>query len=167
MARALLVLYMFALVVAIASAAAPRTKTVHHSHRFLVAMQLVQGLRGTPIARQAWVLERVSYEEQMNPFFVVGAAGTESSVWRAPCSSNPMNGWGMSSCGSGWYVPHFQTWESAFRFYERYIKRIWPHARTPYELYGYCGCGESYWGSKTIAWIRQLFGDVPTGLAYP
>lgn len=137
-----------------------------HSHRYLIAQTLARGMRGTPVAGQAWVLERIAYQDHINPFFIVGAAGTESSVWRAPCSNNPLNGWGLSSCGPGWYVPYFHSWAQAFDFYARYIHRQWPQATTPYQLYGYSAC-DACWGPKTVAWEHQLFGNVPTGLAYP
>lgn len=156
-----------ALVLAVlAGGASGAMRTTAHSHRYQIAAILIRGIQGTPIAGQGWTLEDVAFHDHVNPFFIVGAAGTESSVWRAPCASNPKNGWGLSSCGSGWYVPFFRTWRQAFDFYARYIRRQWPDARTPYDLHDYSAC-DACWGPKTVAWIRQLFGNVSIGLAYP
>lgn len=143
------------------------TAPMKHSHRYQVAQALARGLRGTPVARQAWVLEDVAYHDGISPFFIAGAAGTESSVWRAPCPGDRFNGWGVASCGAAWADPGFTSYRQAFDWYARYIRRQWPSARTPYDLHNYCGCGDIAWGNKTVAWIRQLFGNVPTGLAYP
>jgi len=139
-----------------------------HSHRYLVAVRVARGVRSTPLRGLGWLIERVGFREGVSPFFMVGASGTESSVFRAPCSGNPRNGWGLGSCGAAWRAPYFRTWEQAFTYYARHVRRLWPRARTPFELYGYCACGSAYWGSKTVAWMRLLFGaGVPTGVRYP
>jgi len=110
-------------------------------------------------------IEQAAHETHVSPFFMVGASGTESSVFRASCSGNRWNGWGMGSCSASW-VPYLPTLKYAFHFYGTYIRSTWPGARTPYDLHGYCGCGDVAWGNKTVAWVRQLFGNVATGLAY-
>lgn len=140
--------------------------TLKHSPRYQVVQQLRTGLRGTPLQGHAFEIEQAAYDTHVSPFFMVGASGTESSVFRASCAGNRWNGWGMGSCSASW-VPFLPTLRYAFHFYGTYIRATWPSARTPYDLHGYCGCGDQAWGDKTVAWIRQLFGNVPTTLAYP
>ncbi len=149
-----------------ASASSKSSAASHHAQRFLNVLILRQGIRGTPLQGHAFQIEAAAHETGVNPFFMVGASGTESSVFRYACRNAPLNGWGLSSCGSGWYVPNFHSVKEAFLFYGRFILRQWPHAQTPYDLAGYCACGSSYWGSKTTAWIHQLFSDVQTGIRY-
>jgi hypothetical protein len=150
------------------SQAATLRQAPHHSHRYLIAVRVVRGVARTPLRGLGWLIERVGHQEGVSPFFMVGASGVESSVFRAPCAGNPRNGWGLGSCSSAWRAPHFATWEQSFTYFARHVRRLWPSARTPYDLHGYCGCGSAAWGSRTIAWIHQLFGSgVPTGVRYP
>ena len=137
-----------------------------HSARYLTVQTLRAGLRGTPLAGHAFEIEQAGFDTHVSPFFMVGASGTESSVFRASCSGNRWNGWGMGSCSASW-VPFLPTLRYAFHFYGTYIRSQWPSARTPYDLHGYCGCGDQAWGDKTVAWERQLFGNVPIGISYP
>lgn len=139
----------------------------HHSHRFLVARQVQRGLVGTPLHGLGFVFEAEAWKAGLSPFALVGASGTESSLGAAACRANPRNIWGLGSCDRAWRVPYFATWPQAVRYYAAFIREHWPHARTVYELYGYCECGSAYWGGKTSAWMSRLFGDSSGSLLYP
>jgi hypothetical protein len=143
-----------------------------HSHRFEVAQKLARGISalcrqgsgGCALRGQAFTIEDVGWREHTSPAFMVGASFTESSGGDAACSGNPKNIYGLSSCGSGWYVPYFKTWRESFTFFARFIHRRWPGARTAYQLPGYSAC-DACWGPRTALWMSRLgFGP---GLAYP
>lgn len=139
-----------------------------HSQRYLVAKRVQQGLRGTPLHGLGFVFEAEGWRTGLSPFFLVGASGTESSLGAAGCSGNRFNIWGLGACNRAWSVPVFPTWQRAIRYYADFIRRLWPRARTVYELHGYCPpCGSYGWGSKTYAWMRQLFGQVSSSIRYP
>lgn len=149
------------------------TNTVpRHSARYLTAAKLARGLRGLcsrgsggcALAGQAFVIEQAGWETHTSPGAMVGASFTESSGGDAACGGNPKNIWGLSSCGSGWYVPYFRTWHQAFVFFARFLHRQWPGARTVYDFPGYSAC-DSCWGPRTALWASRLgFGP---GLRYP
>lgn len=126
--------------------------------------KLDSGLAGTPMAGTGAILERYGRRHHISPFFMAAAAGTESSFGFAACSNNHYNVWGLSSCGSGWYVPSFSSWEEAIDFYARFLRSHWPGAQTPYDFQGYAACS-SCWGAKTSSYMRQL-GASPT-VRYP
>ena len=67
-----------------------------HSYRFLVVQKLKRGLRGTPLARHAFLLESEGWRWNINPFLVASIAGTESSFGAAACGGNA---WGIGNCG--------------------------------------------------------------------
>lgn len=141
--------------------------TVHHSPRFLLAQQVNKGLAGTPIAHLGFAFEAEGHRRNLNPFFLAGASGTESSLGVYGCQGNRFNIWGLGSCDRYWQVPHFYTWQQAIRYYADFIKTTWPHARTVYDLSGYCECGSAAWGGKTSAWMSRLFGDDTGSILYP
>lgn len=139
-----------------------------HSARYLLAKKLNQGLKGTPLEGLGFAFEAAGHRHGISPFFLIGASGTESSLGAAGCSGNPRNIWGIGACNRAWTVPYFPDWKSAVGYYARFIKRTWPKARTVYELHGYCPpCGSYGWGSKTLAWMQQLFGPVSSSIFYP
>jgi hypothetical protein len=95
---------------------------------------------------------------------MVAISFTESSGGDAACSGNPRNAFGLSSCGSGWYVPYFKTWRESFTFLARFLRSRWPHARTVFDFPGYSACN-ACWGPRTALWAQRLgFGPE---LAYP
>jgi len=150
------------------SARADHGGKVKHSHRYQVAQKVNHGLQGTPLHGLGFVFEAAGWKFGLSPYFLAGASGTESSLGAAPCSGNPKNIWGLGACGRAWNEPHFPTWKSAITYYAHFIKRLWPHADTVYELHGYCPpCGSHGWGAKTLTWMQLLFGDVGESLAYP
>ncbi len=166
------VLASVACVVAAGPGDATLKQPVGHSARYLVAAKLARGLRalcargsgGCPLVGEAFVIEAVGYRERLSPAFMVGASFTESSGGAASCAGNPRNIWGLSSCGSGWYVPYFKDWRSAFTFFARFVHRTWPNARDAYSLPGYSACN-ACWGPRTALWMSRLgFGP---GLVYP
>lgn len=127
------------------------------AHRNVIIRRLNRGLANTPMRGLGQVLEQEARATGISPYFIAAAAGTESSFGAAPCSSNPRNVWGLSSCGSGWHVPYFHTWRQAIRFYARFLAARWPHATSPYHFYGYAAC-DACWGRKTSMWMRSRFG---------
>lgn len=144
----------------------------HHSPRFLLAQQLNRALASSPLRGTGFALEDEAHRGNLNPYFIVGAGVTESGDGGLPgvhpCRQNRMNIWGLASCGYSPEVPVFKTWRDAYRSYIAFIHRHWPHARTLYELYGYCPpCGTQGWGDKTYGAMRHLFGNVSTSLEYP
>lgn len=138
-----------------------------HSHRYLVARQVAHGLRGTPLQGLGFVFEAEAHRRNLSPFFLVGASGTESSLGAAGCSGNRFNIWGLGACNRYWHVPFFPTWRHAISYYADFIRQHWPHARTVYDLHGYCECGSLSWGSQTLAWMHRLFQDVSGSVLYP
>jgi flagellum-specific peptidoglycan hydrolase FlgJ len=108
-------------------------------------------------------LEAAGRRYGISPYFMAAAAGTESSFGAAACSNNRMNVWGLSSCGSGWYVPQWSSWSEAISFYARFLTSRWPSARTTYDYHGYAACS-SCWGARTAEHMRQRFGVGPSVL---
>lgn len=91
----------------------------------------------------------------LNPALIAGIAGTESSYGWHGCYGNRRNAFGLSSCTSGWRVPYFPTWRSAYRFMARFLTERWPHARTPYDFYGYAAATSS-WATATSRHMNEL-----------
>ncbi len=110
-------------------------------------------------------LERWGRRFHVSPYFMAAAAATESSLGEAACSNNRYNVWGLSSCGSGWYVPAFASWDEAIAFYARFLASHWPGHSTPYSFTGYAACSPC-WGRKVSEWMHSLFG-VPAVTRYP
>ena len=110
-------------------------------------------------------LERISRRHGVSPYFVIAVAATESSIGIAACSSNRYNVWGLSSCGSGWYVPQFRSWAEAYEFFMRFVNRQFHGHSTPYSFRGYAACSDC-WARKVSEWMGRLFG-VPARTVYP
>lgn len=130
-----------------------------------VVARLNRGLRGTPMAGTGIILERYGRRHGVSPFFIVAVAATESSIGHAACFNNRFNVWGLSSCGSGWYVPPFRSWDEAISFYADFLARRWPGHSTPYSFRGYAAC-DACWGRKVSEWMHSLFG-VSSRTVYP
>ena len=130
-----------------------------------VISRLNRGLAGTPMSATGIILERWGRRYHVSPYFMAAVAATESSLGRAACSNNRFNVWGLSSCGSGWYVPPFRSWDEAIAFYAHFLSSRWPGHSTPYSFQGYAACSPC-WGAKTSYWMRSLFG-VPAVTRYP
>lgn len=131
--------------------------TAEGGQRSDTARRLNANLAGTPLAGTGWIMEAEGHRHGIHPAFIAAAAGIESAWGRLPCRSNPRNVWGLGSCDRAWQVPHFTTWRYAIRYYARFIRSRWPHARTPYDLHGYCECGSRSWGSR-VAWNMDRLG---------
>lgn len=135
--------------------------------RYYRAQRLSRG----PLTGQGATIEKAARRYGLSPFFLVATSITESSAGLAACRSNHFNIWGLSSCGSGWYVPAFTSWAQAFDFYGRFltgrtsVTRGWPSARTPYDFRGYAKCS-SCWGRKTSEHMAQFF-HVGNSVRYP
>jgi hypothetical protein len=142
-----------------------------HSHRYLIAKRVQDGISGTPLQGLGFMIEAEAFRSGLNPFFLVGAAGTESGDGNNPvahpCGPHRHNVWGLGACNRYWNPPAFPTWKAAFHYYVGFIKSHWPRARTVYDLTGYCECGTSAWGNSTSAWMGKLFGDRSGSILYP
>jgi len=125
-------------------------------HGTMIAL-LNRGLSGTPMAGTGAELEAAGSQYGIHPAFIAAIAGTESSFGVAPCSNNPINSWGLSSCTTGWHVPYFNSWSEGYQFMAKFLSSRWPGARTPYDFRGYAACG-SCWGAKTSMWMKSRFG---------
>lgn len=158
--------------------AATEADAADHSRRYLTAVKLNQGLKGTPMQGTGFLLERVAWKWRISPYFVIGVSGKESSLGHASCRSNRKNIWGLKSCGIGPYtditgdgrtdwLPRFKTWGHAYTFFARYVRARYPHARTPYDFHGYCECGvQTNWAPKVAWFMRARFG-VAANVRYP
>lgn len=138
--------------------AAAQAAVPHRTSRDATITNLRAGLAGTPMAATVRELERVARVTGVSPYFIAGAAGTESAFGRLACRGNPRNVWGLGSCNRYWRVPFFRTWRQAYTYYARFIRERWPRARTAYDLHGYCECSARVWGSRTAYHMRRLFG---------
>lgn len=123
----------------------------------VVVRRLDRVLASTPLAGTARDLEEVGRHYHVSPYFIVAVAATESSIGHAACSSNRKNIWGLSSCGSGWYVPQFASWRAAYEFFAAFVNRQWPGHTSPYSFRGYAACSDC-WARKVSGWMRSLFG---------
>lgn len=146
---------------------AERRRTAYWlEHRFdAVVRKLERALAGSPMAGTGRDLEAVARRHHVSPYFIVAVAATESSIGRAACYPNRKNVWGLSSCGSGWYVPMFSTWAEAYEFFARYVNRQFPGHSTPYSFRGYAACSDC-WARKVSSWMSSLFGG-STSTRYP
>lgn len=128
-----------------------------------IIRRLQRGLAGTPMSGSEGALLAAGRRYGVSPYFIAGIAGTESSFGAAACSNNRFNAFGLSSCGSGWSVPYFNSWSEAYDFMARFltgrtsVTRGWPHARTTYDFHGYAACS-SCWGAKTAQHMAGRFG---------
>lgn len=146
---------------------AKRTKACRkalHAHDDTIR-RLQRGLAGTPMDGSAGDLFAAARQYRISPFFIAAIAGTESSFGAASCRGNPHNAFGLSSCGSGWHVPYFPTWRSAYLFMGSFLTNRWPSATTTMHYYGYAACS-SCWGAKTAMHMRSRFG-VDNGVRFP
>lgn len=122
-----------------------------------VVIRIDRALSGTPMAGTGAILERWGRRFGVSPYFMAATAATESSLGAAACSNNRFNVWGLSSCGSGWYVPSFRSWDEAIAFYAKFLAGRWPDHSTPYSFRGYAACSDC-WGRKVSEWMHALFG---------
>lgn len=123
----------------------------------VVVNKLNRVLASTPLAGTGSDLEEIGRSYHVSPYFIVAVAATESSIGVAACSSNRKNIWGLSSCGSGWYVPQFPSWRAAYEFFAAFVNRQWPGHSSPYSFSGYAACS-SCWAAKVSSWMHSLFG---------
>ena len=129
-----------------------------------VLRRLRRGLANTPMQGTEAALEAAGRRHGISPVFMAAVAGTESSYGAAACANNRMNVWGLSSCGSGWYVPTWNSWADAFDFYARFLTSRWPGATTPYSFRGYAACSDC-WG-RSVSGHMARFG-VSNSVVYP
>ena len=134
-----------------------------HAHDAILR-SLRRGLAGTPMQGTERALEAAGRRYGVSPVFMAAVAGTESSYGAAACSNNHFNVWGLSSCGSGWYVPQWSSWTQAFDFYARFLTSRWPGATTPYSYRGYAACSDC-WG-RSVSGHMARFG-VSNSVVYP
>lgn len=136
-----------------------------HSQRYLTVQKLARGISKHPLARKhmrqhVYAIERAAWRHNVSPFLMVAISGVESSFGARPCNANPRNVWGLGACDRAWQVPYFNTWDEAFGYYARFLRRTWPSARNAYELYGYCdGC--SSWAAEVADITYSLWGVAP------
>ena len=129
-----------------------------------VLRRLRRGLANTPMQGTERALEAAGRRHGISPVFMAAVAGTESSYGAAACSNNHYHVWGLSSCGSGWYVPQWGSWAEAFDFYARFLTTRWPGATTPYSFRGYAACSDC-WG-RSVSGHMARFG-VSNSVVYP
>lgn len=123
-----------------------------HSPRFLLAQKLAHGLRGTPLARFAFVFEAAGHRWNVNPFLVAAISGTESSFGAAACG---YNAWGLASCDGSVSLSSFQD---GIRYTTRLLRLNYLNAGDTSVLsvgYKYAACG-SCWAAKTEGFMVQL-----------
>lgn len=126
-----------------------------------IAKRLNRGLAGTPMAGLGYILERNGRQFGISPYLIAAIAAKESSLGAASCRNNPKNVFGLSSCGSGWYVPYFETWNEAIHFEARFLKTRWPGAASPYDFHGYAEC-LACWASSVASHMSRIWGVPPT-----
>lgn len=127
--------------------------------------RLNRGLAGTPMAGLGVTLRDIGKQYNISPYFMAAVAGTESSFGHAACSNNPKNVWGLAACDGRWYVPYFNSWDEAIRFYASFLADRWPSATSPHDFHGYAACTPC-WGRKTSYWMGSRFG-VSSYTKYP
>lgn len=131
-------------------------RTALHAHDVMIRT-LQRGLTGTPMAGTGAELEAAGRRYHVHPAFIAAIAGTESTFGAAACASNQYNAFGLSSCGSGWSVPNFQSWGEVYEFMGRFLSSRWPSAATTYDYHGYAANSVS-WGAKCAYWMQARFG---------
>lgn len=127
-----------------------------HAHNSMIRLLNI-GLSGTPMAGTGANLEAAGRRYGIHPAFIAAIAGTESSFGHAACQSNRYNAFGLSSCGSGWSVPNFQSWSEVYFFMGKFLSSRWSSAATTYDYHGYAANSQS-WGAKCAYWMRVRFG---------
>ena len=127
--------------------------------------RLQKGLAGTPMSGSEAALLAAGRRYGISPYFIAGIAGTESSFGAAACRNNRYNAFGLSSCGSGWHVPNFQSWGEAYLFMGKFLTDRWPSASSTYSYGGYAACS-SCWGAKTAQHMSNRFG-VGSSVRFP
>ena len=135
-------------------------KSQGHSHRYNVAQQLRQGLRGTPLALHAFRFEAAGWRWNINPFLVASIAGTESGFGAAACGANA---WGIGNCGI-----RFDTFGEGISYTTKLLRSFYLDlGYSTLSTVGsrYAACGEC-WASKTGWFMRARFGS-PLTLTYP
>lgn len=120
-----------------------------------IIARLNRVVAGTAMSGTGADLERVGRRHHVSPYFIVAVAATESSMGDAACASNRYNAWGLSSCGSGWYVPAFGSWAEAYDFFARFINRQWPGHSSPWSFRGYAACSDC-WARKVSEWMGSF-----------
>ena len=155
---------MIATVITIFTATPSLAATSHHTRNHDVNV-LERGLRGSPMAGTARLLEAQGRRHGVSPFFMAAVAATESSLGRVPCSSNRKNVYGLASCVNSWPVPYFETWKESISFFARFLAQRWKGHSTPYSFRGYAACSDC-WARKVSYWMKSLFG-VPPDTRYP
>jgi hypothetical protein len=108
------------------------------------------------MATTGYQLEAAARKYRVSPYLIAAIAGTESSFGAAACRNNRYNAFGLSSCGSGWHVPSFRSWQEAYVFMAKFLSDRWPHAKSTYDFHGYAACS-SCWGAKTAYWMKARF----------
>lgn len=126
-----------------------------HSRGYLAAVKLNHALAGTPMRGTGFALVVEAKRWNIHPALIAGIAGAESSYGAAACRGNPFNAFGLSSCGSGWYVPVFRSWREAYRFVARFLHEHWPTARSPWDLHGYAAC-DACWSAHVAREMQSL-----------
>lgn len=125
--------------------------------RSMVAQTLNQGLAGTPLAGQGYLIERAGWRYRVNPSFLAAITGAESSFGAATCYSNPRNAAGLASCQTGTWVPYFRTWGHFWMFLAKFIADRWPGVSSPWTIgYTYCPPCGSRWGDKVAYYQKRL-----------
>lgn len=133
--------------------------------RAQTAINLNQGLQGSPMQGTGFALERAGWRHRVSPYFIAAIAATESSLGRAACYSDRFNAFGLASCTHSWPVPRFRSWAHVYDFMGAFLTRRWPHADTAHEYFGYAACS-ACWGRRTAWFMRSLFG-VGASVRYP
>jgi len=137
----------------------------HANRRSDTARNLNHGLAGTPMANTGYALEAAGFRYHISPYLIAGIAGTESSFGAASCRGNPYNAFGLSSCTTGWHVPYFPTWASAYTFMAKFLTGRWPNASNAWSYRGYAACSDC-WAARVAYHIRARFG-VTSAVRYP
>jgi hypothetical protein len=139
-----------------------KTAGPHHSHRFLVAQKVQRGLAGTPLRGLGFVFEAEGHRYNVNPFFVAGITGTESSYGAARCGWNVF---GWNSCNGDSFSSYADAIHTVTRSLRVKYMNQWG-LRSVEAIGGtYCQCG-SHWAWHTRLFMRQL-GDTSGGVVYP
>jgi len=129
-----------------------------------IIARLNRGLVGTPMEGLGAAYEEAGRLNDVSPYLLAAASGTESSFGVSACGS--YNAWGLGNCSGSSWVPSFASWSEAIHWYAVYLRRTWPSARTTYDFThpNYAACPPC-WGRKTAWWMASRFG-APGTVAY-
>lgn len=116
-------------------------------------------LASTPMKGTGKIIYNQSKKYDINPYFVMAVAAKESSLGFKGCGRYGRNVWGLGACGRAWNVPSFRNWVQAINYFIRFVERLWPDARTPYEFYGYCNGCEQEWGNDVAKYMHIYNGN--------